>query len=421
MRWTQSIGWLAALAILLPYLPAAVGVSRRANQAERRRHPRRRPRLLRPGLLRRRDPDAEPRRAGRGGPAVHPVLQHGAVLADAGGDPDRLLRPAGPARHGARRAERRPGHPAGLGPALARDAPAARLPVLPLGQVARRRDAAAERVRPLLLRSRTWAATSIPRVLYEDDRKLPPVKPGSGYYTTTAIADHGDQVPQGARGGARRPSRSSSTWPSRAAFPAPGACRRTSRGIAADTARAGRPSAPGDGGGSRSSAWSTAACRTWSARSGRPTTSPTRLQALGPGEVNRPLPWDDLTAEQRSVPGDEDGDPRRDGRPDGPRDRPGARPGPRDGRPRGHADPLPLRQRRERRDHGPRRRPRPLGARRLGGHAPLPGPGWSTVANTPFRRHKTWVHEGGIATPLIVHWPRGNRRPGRDPPRSRAT
>jgi len=35
------------------------------------------------------------------------------------------------------------------------------------------------------------------------------------------------------------------------------------------------------------------------------------------------------------------------------------------------------------------------------------GPGWSTVANTPFRRHKTWTHEGGIATPLIVHWPAG--------------
>jgi arylsulfatase A-like enzyme len=35
------------------------------------------------------------------------------------------------------------------------------------------------------------------------------------------------------------------------------------------------------------------------------------------------------------------------------------------------------------------------------------GPGWSSVANTPFRRHKTWVHEGGIATPLIAHWPRG--------------
>jgi arylsulfatase len=35
------------------------------------------------------------------------------------------------------------------------------------------------------------------------------------------------------------------------------------------------------------------------------------------------------------------------------------------------------------------------------------GPGWSRAANTPFRRHKTWVHEGGIATPLVVHWPAG--------------
>jgi arylsulfatase len=35
------------------------------------------------------------------------------------------------------------------------------------------------------------------------------------------------------------------------------------------------------------------------------------------------------------------------------------------------------------------------------------GPGWSSLANTPFRRHKTWVHEGGISTPLVVHWPKG--------------
>jgi len=35
------------------------------------------------------------------------------------------------------------------------------------------------------------------------------------------------------------------------------------------------------------------------------------------------------------------------------------------------------------------------------------GPGWSTVGNTPFRKHKTWVHEGGISTPLIAHWPAG--------------
>lgn len=35
------------------------------------------------------------------------------------------------------------------------------------------------------------------------------------------------------------------------------------------------------------------------------------------------------------------------------------------------------------------------------------GPGWSTVANTPLRLHKSWVHEGGISTPLIVNWPKG--------------
>jgi arylsulfatase len=35
------------------------------------------------------------------------------------------------------------------------------------------------------------------------------------------------------------------------------------------------------------------------------------------------------------------------------------------------------------------------------------GPGFSSACNTPHRRHKTWVHEGGIATPLVVHWPKG--------------
>lgn len=40
------------------------------------------------------------------------------------------------------------------------------------------------------------------------------------------------------------------------------------------------------------------------------------------------------------------------------------------------------------------------------------GPGWSTTCNTPFRRHKTWVHEGGISTPLIMHWPTGIQAKG---------
>jgi len=33
------------------------------------------------------------------------------------------------------------------------------------------------------------------------------------------------------------------------------------------------------------------------------------------------------------------------------------------------------------------------------------GPGWAYAHNTPFRRYKLWVHEGGIATPFIVRWP----------------
>jgi arylsulfatase A-like enzyme len=35
------------------------------------------------------------------------------------------------------------------------------------------------------------------------------------------------------------------------------------------------------------------------------------------------------------------------------------------------------------------------------------GPGWSSCSNAPFRLHKSWVNEGGIASPLIVNWPKG--------------
>jgi len=50
------------------------------------------------------------------------------------------------------------------------------------------------------------------------------------------------------------------------------------------------------------------------------------------------------------------------------------------------------------------------------GHGVLAGPentfiaygrGWANVSNTPFREYKHWVHEGGISTPLIAHWPGG--------------
>ncbi|MDT8389418.1 MAG: arylsulfatase [Lentisphaeria bacterium] len=35
------------------------------------------------------------------------------------------------------------------------------------------------------------------------------------------------------------------------------------------------------------------------------------------------------------------------------------------------------------------------------------GPGWSSCSNAPFRRHKIWVHEGGVSTPLVACWPNG--------------
>ncbi len=50
------------------------------------------------------------------------------------------------------------------------------------------------------------------------------------------------------------------------------------------------------------------------------------------------------------------------------------------------------------------------------GRGVMPGPAdsyiaygrdWANVSNTPFREYKHWVHEGGISTPLIVHWPAG--------------
>ena len=40
------------------------------------------------------------------------------------------------------------------------------------------------------------------------------------------------------------------------------------------------------------------------------------------------------------------------------------------------------------------------------------GRGWANVSNTPFREYKHWVHEGGIATPLLARWTSGHLRVG---------
>lgn len=55
------------------------------------------------------------------------------------------------------------------------------------------------------------------------------------------------------------------------------------------------------------------------------------------------------------------------------------------------------------------------------GRGVMPGPAdtwvaygeeWANASNTPFRLYKSFVHEGGIATPLIVHWPDGIAKKG---------
>jgi arylsulfatase len=140
---------------------------------------------------------------------------------------------------------------------------------------------------------------------------------------------------------------------------------------------------------------------------GPPYAFPEAIERLGPGEVNRPLPWSELTDEQRRFQATKMAI---------------------------HAAMI------DRIDQEIGRYLAALKAAgqfentlvlfasdngasaeimvRNGGHDPAAppgsaasylclGPGFSSAANTPFRRHKTWVHEGGISTPLVAHWPRG--------------
>jgi arylsulfatase len=140
---------------------------------------------------------------------------------------------------------------------------------------------------------------------------------------------------------------------------------------------------------------------------GPPYAFPDAIEKLGPGEVNRPLPWAELNEEQKRFQATKMAI---------------------------HAAMV------DRMDHEIGRIIAQLKAMKVfentlilfasdngasaeimvrnGGHDPQApagsektylclGPGFSSACNTPHRRHKTWVHEGGISTPLIVHWPAG--------------
>jgi arylsulfatase len=36
---------------------------------------------------------------------------------------------------------------------------------------------------------------------------------------------------------------------------------------------------------------------------------------------------------------------------------------------------------------------------------------WAHASNTPFTHYKSYIHEGGIASPLIIHWPEQIKTP----------
>lgn len=241
-----------------------------------------------------------------------------------------------------------------------------------------------------------------PRRHFEDDRPLPAVDPASGYYTTAAVADHAIRQLKDHPGGPffQYVCFTSPHFPLHA--PAEDIARyRGAYREGWDAVRETR--------GKRLRELGLVAHAPPPAERevGPPYAFPDAIQKLGPSEVIRPLPWSELTAEQRDFQA---------------------------AKMEVHAamvdrmdleigrilDQLRAMKAFENtlvlflsdngasaeimvRDdgHDPKA---PAGS--AASHLCL-GPGWSTASNTPFRRHKTWVHEGGISTPFIAHWPAG--------------
>ena len=245
-----------------------------------------------------------------------------------------------------------------------------------------------------------------PRRHTEDDKPLPPAQAGSGYYSSTAIADHAIKcLKEHAEKYPNRPffeflAFTAPHFPLHA--PPEDVARYRKTYLAGwDAMRADRWRRLKDlhvGGTSLSAIERDV---------GPPYAFPDALKKLGPNEVNRPLPWNDLTPEQRAFQADK------------------------------MAVHAAMVDRIDREIGRVLAQLRATGALektlvvflsdngasaeimvRGDGHDPHAecgtgatflsiGPGWSSLCNTPFRRHKTWVHEGGISTPFIVHWPKG--------------
>ena len=151
-------------------------------------------------------------------------------------------------------------------------------------------------------------------------------QPGSGYYTTTAIADHGIKYLKEHADGRPGPAVLPLSRVQCASFSLAGAAGRhrpVSRSISRRLGGRARGAMEADPGARPGRA---AGCRTWSAEVGPPYDFPEgpRNARARRGQPSRAVGHAHRRA--ASVSGDQDGDPRGDGRPDGPRDRPGARP-----------------------------------------------------------------------------------------------
>jgi arylsulfatase len=245
-----------------------------------------------------------------------------------------------------------------------------------------------------------------PKQHTEDDKPLPPVEPNSGYYSTTAIASHAIKcLKEHAEKYADRPffeylAFTSPHFPVQA--PAEDIAKYRKTYLAGWDAM-------------REQRWERikslhipgASLSAVERDVGPPYAFPEAIKKLGPNELNRPRTWDGLTTEQREFQA---------------------------AKIAVHAAMVDRMDREigrvldELRSTGALDNTIVLflsdnGASaeimvRGDGHDPTAepgsgktflsiGPGWSSLCNTPFRRHKTWVHEGGISTPLVVHWPKG--------------
>jgi arylsulfatase A-like enzyme len=249
-----------------------------------------------------------------------------------------------------------------------------------------------------------------PRVHSEDDQRLPPVKPDSGYYSTTHITERAiAHLQDHARSHAEQPFFSYVAYivphfPLHAPAEDIAKYKETYR-VGWDTIRANRWKKMQEIGlvaGEISAV---------EREVGPPYDFPEQVAKFGPSEVNRPIPWNDLTPAQQEFQASK------------------------------MAIHAAMVDRMDQEIGRLLQQIRDMGQMdntfvmfmsdngcsaemmvRDDGHDPAAapgsaathlclGPGWSTVSNSPFRRHKTWVHEGGIATPMIVHGP-GVQAPG---------